>query len=251
MRICLPLIILVILGPLAHSQTHLEICKTQYKKMLEPDFYLDDVEAEGGMVKERSLSDWRWFFKEPLMDKLDHLKATDHVMGFGSGDALAEASLALKTDAKVTAIAPEFKYKENQSHIKNLELVENYFEHIPPDTLKPFDVGVDLFGITTYTKDVSGYFNTALQLMKDNGAMFVHDISDRTRIYAAPDSKKFLTVVQWLMQQKNVQVKILNKSLTTTTFEITKTGPVNLPTLQLEEYVPGIPPIRRFHQINP
>jgi SAM-dependent methyltransferase len=211
---------------------------------------------------DRGLKEYEDYFGPQFIRDLQKLKANDHWIDGGSGNAYAQKDFLGSRDGhkirpngpKLTAIT--LKYPENQpknlGHGQFIVLSGRYFEDIPTSEIRSADLITDVVGILNYSDQLDVALTKYLDLLKPNGKIYVFIPNNITFIKRGQRS---LPLTEWLTTIPGLWIRPVYSKRSPYpsefTFTIEKVGcGIQVPPLRLSRAVHPFVVMREFEEVK-
>jgi len=210
---------------------------------------------------DRKFADYELHFGRDFVEALlrSHPGRLTHWVDLGAGNGIATRGALLsrvRLDPrflKATAIGyeapkdPAFEREKREiagtlGEDRFRYLSGRYFSKIPPEEIGKADVITDLYGVLSYTENLSGDLEKALGALNPGGQLFTHRHPLGFRFIDA--SGRRMTYSEYLNGIGGIRVHSNNR------VERTQ-GTLVVPRLKLVNFVPGKPPRRTFQIDEP
>ncbi|WP_413558677.1 hypothetical protein [Bdellovibrio sp. HCB209] len=235
----------IILSSPALAQSEAPKCAQVFQ---EQKLLITDRVAKNQFVTNRHLEDYARELHPDFKNSITKLSANQHWVDLGAGKALAQIdyikSFDKNTDAAfVSAVAFKLdRWFSPKSYNGKLQVHEGAFESQPTHTWKKADVVTDVYGVLSYTGNLSVSLQKTIDMMNTGGELYLLMTPYGTSVRSGETNIPFFDFVK--------SIPGLKIEGTASQVKITKTAEtVIIPPLQLVRYKDEAPPLRLF-QLN-
>jgi len=205
--------------------------------------------AQNNFETSRKLNDYTQMLHSDFKKSLDILTHKNHWIDLGAGKVNAQIDYLKsrqysENSARLTAIVYKFdRWFLMPKLRKKINIIEGAFENHNISSWQKADLVTDVFGVISYTLDLSETLQKVFELLNTNGELYIHAKSYYTKI-ETPNG--LMNLADFLFSLKGLKVEGAFGIL-----KITKLEPnINVPYLKLKNYLPDSPYVRTFELIE-
>lgn len=213
--------------------------------------YISERVAKNKFVTNRHFEEYARDLHPDFKNSIANLTANQHWIDLGAGKATAQIdflkSFANKNQApQATAVAFKLdRWFKPSSYEGKLKIEEGAYETMPTPTWKKADIITDVYGVLSYTANLSQALQKTIDLLNLEGELYLLVSPYATQIKI---NNEHITLTQYLKSIEGLKVE---EGTTTSQLKITKTkNNIQIPPLELFRYTDQAPPLRTYTPKN-
>ncbi|QDK46768.1 hypothetical protein DOM22_17195 [Bdellovibrio sp. ZAP7] len=239
----------VLLSSFAFQAQAAEICAAVFTPEKAP--YISERVAKNKFVTNRHFEEYARDLHPDFKNNIAKLSANQHWIDLGAGKATAQIDF-LKTFSnknqapQATAVAFKLdRWFKPSSYEGKLKIEEGAYETMPTPSWKKADIITDVYGVLSYTANLSQALQKTIDLLNLEGELYLLISPFATQIKT---NNEHITLTQYL---KSIEGLKIEEGTTTSQLKITKTkNNIQIPPIEILRYTDQAPPLRTYTPKN-